>query len=77
MQIDTAEFFPSSAKKIYEHLLSFNPSPRDLTAWLSNPDIIDRLVAGTSMEILISKKAPAQRLGIMRSLRLLAKQVHL
>ena len=77
MQIDTEEFFPYSAKKIYEHLLSFNPSSQDLTAWLSNSEIIDRLVAGTSMEILISKKAPAQRLGIMRSLGFLAKQVHL
>lgn len=70
MHTDTAEFFPFSTKKIYEHLLSFNPSPHELNEWLSSPETLDRLVAGTSMEIFISKKASAQRLGILRSLEM-------
>ena len=70
MDIPTTEFFPFSTKKIYEHLLSLNPSPNELNEWLSSPETIDRLIAGTSMEIFISKKASAQRLGILRSLEM-------
>ena len=60
------EFFVTSPRKIFAHLLKYRPSPQDLCDWIARPDQeIDRRVAGTPLEAIIAKNAPQQRSGVL------------
>jgi hypothetical protein len=59
-------FFVESPRKILAHLLKFHPTPQQLWQWIARPDPeIDKRVAGTPLEALISKVAPQQRTGVL------------
>jgi len=66
------EFFTETPQKIFAHLLTYGPSPRDLVQWLSDPSEIDQRVAGTEMATMIAKGAQQQRNGVLASLGLIA-----
>ena len=71
------EFFTETPQKIFAHLMKYRPTTQDLVAWMSNPDEIDRRVAGTELEAIISKDAPDQRNGVLGSLGLIADSLRL
>ena len=59
-------FFVESPRKILAHLLKFHPTPQQLWQWIACADPeIDKRVAGTPLEALISKVAPQQRTGVL------------
>lgn len=61
-------FFVESAGTILGHLLLFGPTVEQLISWISNPEEIDRRVAGTALQAVISPNAPAQRQGVLGTL---------
>ncbi|MHB1952494.1 MAG: type IV secretion system DNA-binding domain-containing protein [Sulfobacillus sp.] len=61
------EYFHEGAKKVLARLLTFNPTPEDLTHWMAYPEEIDRRLAGTPQAQILSV-APGQRSGILGSL---------
>ena len=71
------EFFTETPQKIFAHLLKYKPTPQDLVAWMSNPDEIDRRVAGTELASIIAKGAEQQRSGALASLGLIADSLRL
>jgi Type IV secretion-system coupling protein DNA-binding domain len=59
-------FFVESPRKILAHLLKFHPTPQQIWQWIARPDPeIDKRVAGTPLEAIISKVAPQQRTGVL------------
>lgn len=59
-------FFVESPRKILAHLLKFHPTPQQLWQWIARADPeIDKRVAGTPLEAIISKVAPQQRTGVL------------
>jgi type IV secretory pathway TraG/TraD family ATPase VirD4 len=71
------EFFTDTPQKIFAHMLRYRPTTQDLIAWMSNPDEIDRRVAGTELEAMIGKDSPDQRNGVLGSLGLIADSLRL
>ena len=71
------EFFTETPQKIFAHLMKYRPSVQDLIAWMSDPDEIDRRVAGTELEKMIGKDSPDQRNGVLGSLGLIADSFRL
>ncbi len=71
------EFFTETPQKIFAHLLTKGPSPRQLIEWLSNPVEIDKRVQGTEMESMIAKGAQQQRNGVLASLGLVADSLRM
>jgi type IV secretory pathway TraG/TraD family ATPase VirD4 len=65
-------FFVDSPRKIFAHLLTYRPTPQELTRWMCQPEEIDKRVAGTELASLIDTHAPAQRSGVLGSLNLVA-----
>jgi hypothetical protein len=65
-------FFVDSPRKIFAHLLTYRPTPQELTRWMCQPEEIDKRVAGTELASLIDPHAPAQRSGVLGSLNLVA-----
>jgi len=62
-------FFIESPRKIFAHLLKYRPTPEELCRWIAHADPeIDRRVARTPLEALISKSAPQQRSGVLSGL---------
>ena len=57
----TNRFFVEAPQKIFAHLLSYLPTPKELIKWMSDPAEIDRRVKGTEYWMLIDPKAPQQR----------------
>jgi hypothetical protein len=57
-------FFTEASRKIFAHLLRYRPTPQDLTEWMKNMDELDRRVAGTELEAMISKNAGGQRAAV-------------
>jgi len=57
-------FFSEASRKIFAHLLRYRPTPQDLTEWMKNIDELDRRVAGTELEAMISKNAGGQRAAV-------------
>lgn len=59
-------FFIESPRKIFAHLLKYHPTPQQLCDWIAHADPeIDRRVAGTPLEAIVSNDAPQQRAGVM------------
>ncbi|HEY6271653.1 MAG TPA: type IV secretion system DNA-binding domain-containing protein [Terriglobales bacterium] len=70
-------FFIDSPRRIFAHLLRYRPRPEQLCDWIAKADPeIDKRVAGTPMQAIISKSAPQQREGVLgvleRAARVLA-----
>ena len=65
-------FFVEAPRKIFAHLLNLKPTPEQLTAWLSNPEEIDRRVKGTEMAAMIDPRGGPQRSGVLGSLNMVA-----
>jgi energy-coupling factor transporter ATP-binding protein EcfA2 len=67
-------FFIDSPRRIFAHLLRYRPRPEQLYEWIAKPDPeIDKRVAGTPMEVIISKKAAQQRDGVLSVLERAAR----
>jgi len=71
------QFFVQAPRKIFAHLLQYEPDPATLAAWLSLPDEIDLRVAGTEMAQMLGKAAGAQRMGVLASLGMIADSFRL
>lgn len=62
-------FFVESPRKIFAYLLKFHPTPHELCDWIAYADPeIDKRVAKTALEPIISKSAPQQRSGVLSGL---------
>lgn len=71
------EFFTETPQKIFAHLLTFGPTPRELVEWMANPDEIDHRVQNTEMAMMIAKGAQQQRNGVLASLGLIADSLRM
>jgi len=69
-------FFTESARGIFAHLLTFDPTAQQLVAWLTNEDALDQQIAGSPHAAILSR-TPAQRSGILASLNLVADTLQL
>ncbi len=74
-------FFQDSARRIFAHLLRYDPSPQDLTHWMSQPEEIDTRLVGTECAALVAPTAGGQRSAVLSTfnqaasaLRLLPRQ---
>jgi type IV secretory pathway TraG/TraD family ATPase VirD4 len=70
-------FFVDAPRRIIAHLLQLNPTPEELVFWLSHRAEIDRRVRGTELEAMIDVQAPAQRMGVLASLNMVASALKL
>jgi hypothetical protein len=71
------EFFVESPQKIFAHLLTFGPTPKQMAEWMANPAEIDRRVQGTEYALLIDPRAPQQRTGVLSSLGMVAESLRM
>ena len=76
-KVGDKNFFTESAKKIFAHLLRYQPTPQELTHWMRNIDEIDKRVAGTEFEAMIRKSAAAQRAAVQGTFNQAAAAFHL
>jgi hypothetical protein len=70
-------FFVEGPRKIFAHLLTFRPSPEELSWWMCHEEEIDRRVKGTEFAAMIDKQAPQQRSGVLASLNMVADTMKL
>jgi type IV secretory pathway TraG/TraD family ATPase VirD4 len=70
-------FFVEGPRKIFAHLLTFKPSPEELSWWMCHEEEIDRRVRGTEFAAMIDKQAPQQRSGVLASLNMIADTMKL
>jgi type IV secretory pathway TraG/TraD family ATPase VirD4 len=70
-------FFVEGPRKIFAHLLTFKPSPEELSWWMCHEEEIDRRVKGTEYAAMIDKQAPQQRSGVLASLNMIADTMKL
>lgn len=70
-------FFVEGPRKIFAHLLTFRPSPQELSYWMCHEEEIDRRVRGTEYAAMIDRQAPAQRSGVLASLNMIADTLKL
>jgi Type IV secretion-system coupling protein DNA-binding domain len=57
-------FFTEVSRKIFAHLLRYQPTPQDLTQWMKNLEEVDLRVAGTELEAMVPKRAVSQRAAV-------------
>ncbi len=69
-------FFTESARGIFAHLLTFDPTAQQLVGWLTNEEALDHQIAGSPHAAILSR-TPAQRSGILASLNLVADTLQL
>ncbi|MGH9826325.1 MAG: type IV secretion system DNA-binding domain-containing protein [Blastocatellia bacterium] len=70
-------FFVEGPRKIFAHLLTFRPTPEELSWWLCHDEEIDRRVKETELAAMIDRQAPAQRSGVLASLNMVADTLKL
>jgi hypothetical protein len=70
-------FFVEGPRKIFAHLLTFRPSPQELAYWMCHEEEIDQRVKGTEYAAMIDRQAPAQRIGVLASLSMIADTMKL
>jgi hypothetical protein len=70
-------FFTEAPRRIFAHLLTFAPTPEELTSWLCQEGEIDRRLKGTPYAVMIDRQAPAQRSGVLASLNMVADTLKL
>ncbi len=73
---ETNTFFTESARGIFAHLLTFDPTAQQLVSWLTNEEALDHQIAGSPHAAILSR-TPAQRSGILASLNLVADTLQL
>ena len=62
----TNPFFIDSPRKILAHLLLYRPTPQQLCQWIAHADPeIDSRIVGTPFELVLSKRSPNQRDGVL------------
>jgi len=76
-KVGDKNFFTESAKKIFAHLLRYQPTPQELTHWMRNIDEMDKRVAGTEFEAMIRRTAAAQRAAVQGTFNQAAAAFHL
>ncbi len=67
-QPNEQRFFIESARKVMAHLLTYDPTPAELTYWMEHPEEIDVRAKGTELESLLAQNAPGQRAGVLGTL---------
>ena len=67
-QPNEQRFFIESARKVMAHLLTYDPTPAELTRWMEHPEEIDVRTKGTELESLLAQSAPGQRAGVLGTL---------
>ncbi len=70
-------FFAETPRKIFAHLLTYKPTAQQLIRWMSHPEEIDRLVAGTPYATMINPQSPDQRNAVLGSLNRVADALSL
>jgi hypothetical protein len=70
-------FFVDSPRRVFAHLLTFRPSPQELTYWLRHEEEIDKRVKGTELAVMVSPGATQQRAGVLSSLNMVADALKL
>jgi type IV secretory pathway TraG/TraD family ATPase VirD4 len=65
-------FFTEGSRRIFAHLLTFHPTAEELVWWLRHKEDIDRRVTETAYAAMIDPLAPAQRIGMLASLNMVA-----
>lgn len=70
-------FFVEGPRKIFAHLLTFQPTPQELVWWMSHPEEIDSRVEGTELAAIIDPQSPPQRSGVLGSLNMVADALKL
>jgi hypothetical protein len=65
-------FFTDAPRRIFAHLLTLNPTPDQLVAWLRHDSELDVRLAGTPYAPMVDRQAPAQRSGVLASLNMVA-----
>jgi hypothetical protein len=70
-------FFTESPRKIFAELLKFRPTPEELIHWMSDPEEIDKRLAGTPLAPLINPDAAPQRSGVLSELNMVAGALQL
>jgi hypothetical protein len=71
------QFFVEGPRKIFAHLLTYRPTPEQMSWWMCHEGEIDQRVKGTQYAAMLDKQAPAQRSGILASLNMLADSLKL
>jgi type IV secretory pathway TraG/TraD family ATPase VirD4 len=64
---EAKDYFHDGAKKVLARLLTFNPTPEELTHWMSYPEEIERRLTGTPQAQILSKST-GQLSGILGQL---------
>jgi hypothetical protein len=70
------DFFIQASQKIYARLLTFDPTPHQLSLWVADPSEIDKRTQGTEFAALIDSRAKLQRAGVFACLRKLASDAN-
>jgi type IV secretory pathway TraG/TraD family ATPase VirD4 len=70
-------FFAETSRKLFAFLLTYKPTAKQLTHWMSHTGEIDRLVAGTPYAAMINSESPDQRNGVLGSLNRVADALSL
>ncbi len=70
-------FFAETSRKLFAFLLTYKPTAKQLTHWMSHTEEIDRLVAGTPYAAMINPQSPDQRNGVLGSLNRVADALSL
>lgn len=70
-------FFQESARRIFAHLLRYEPSPQDLTTWMSQAEEIDARLAGTECAALVAPTAGGQRAAVLSTFNQAASALRL
>lgn len=70
-------FFQESARRIFAHLLRYEPSPQDLTTWMSQAEEIDFRLAGTECAALVAPTVGGQRAAVLSTFNQAASALRL
>lgn len=65
-------FFAETSRKIFAFLLTYKPTAKQLTDWMSHTEEIDHLVRDTPYAAMINPQSPDQRNGVLGSLNRVA-----
>jgi type IV secretory pathway TraG/TraD family ATPase VirD4 len=65
-------FFTEAPRKVFARLLSFKPTPEELTRWMSSESELEAKLKDSELASLISSQAGPQRVGVISSLNMVA-----
>ncbi|WP_255424323.1 type IV secretion system DNA-binding domain-containing protein [Acidipila sp. EB88] len=70
-------FFTDAPRRVLAALLRRRSSVQDLLAWMSDPEEIERRLAGSPQAAYLDRKAGPQRAGVLSSLNMIADSLDL